>query len=106
MIITYSQRLLEALLNIDNNNNIVNNTNEYILIEIKDKAHSLSLSLSLSLSKLIQIKKEKRQVNIIQDKTNLSLSLSLEPTIYCTRGEHTNHTSPKLFYIHSTLCFI
>jgi hypothetical protein len=53
MMITYSQRLLEALLNIDKYNNIVNNTKEYKLIEIKGKAHnsrSLSLSLSLSLS--------------------------------------------------------
>ena len=53
MMITYSQRLLEALLNIDKYNNIVNNTKEYKLIEIKGKAHnsrSLSLSLSLSIS--------------------------------------------------------
>jgi hypothetical protein len=47
MIITYSQRSLEALLDIDKYNNIVNNTKEYKLIEIKDKTH-LSLSLSLS----------------------------------------------------------
>ena len=53
MMITYSQRLLETLLNIDKYNNIVNNTKEYKLIEIKDKAHiSLSLSLSLSLPPL------------------------------------------------------
>jgi hypothetical protein len=43
MMITYSQRLLETLLNIDKYNNIVNNTKEYKLIEIKDKAH-ISLS--------------------------------------------------------------
>ena len=53
MMITYSQRLLETLLNIDKYNNIVNNTKEYKLIEIKDKSHiSLSLSLSLSHSSL------------------------------------------------------
>ena len=58
MRITYNQRLLVALLNIDKYNNIVNNTKEYNLIKRKDKTIikyekrqiSLSLSLSLSLS--------------------------------------------------------
>jgi hypothetical protein len=54
MRITYSQRLLVALLNIDKYNNIKNNTKEYQLIKRKDKtrrkSRSLSLSLSLSLS--------------------------------------------------------
>ena len=36
MRITYSQRLLVALLNIDTDNNIMNNTKEYKLIERKD----------------------------------------------------------------------
>ena len=61
MRITYSQRLLLALLNIDKYNNIVNNTKEYNLIKRKDKTIikyekrqiSLSLSLSLSLSQSI-----------------------------------------------------
>jgi hypothetical protein len=57
MRITYSQRLLAALLNIDTDNNIMNNTKEYKLMKSKDKTikyktrhNSLSLSLSLSLS--------------------------------------------------------
>jgi len=37
MRITYSQRLLVALLNIDIDNNIMNNTKEYTLIKRKDK---------------------------------------------------------------------
>jgi hypothetical protein len=37
MRITYSQRLLVALFNIDKYNNIVNNTKEYKLIKRKDK---------------------------------------------------------------------
>jgi hypothetical protein len=37
MIITYSQRLLVALLDIDKYNNIVNKTKEYKLIKRKDK---------------------------------------------------------------------
>jgi hypothetical protein len=49
MMITYSQRSLEALLNIDKYNNIVNNTKEYKVIEIKE-IRDISLSLSLSLS--------------------------------------------------------
>ena len=49
MMITYCQRLLVDLLNIDTENNITNNTKEYKLI--------------------------KRQDNIIQD-TTLSLSLN------------------------------
>ena len=48
-MITYSQRSLEALLNIDKYNNIVNNTKEYKVIEIKE-IRDISLSLSLSLS--------------------------------------------------------
>jgi hypothetical protein len=62
MMITYSQRSLEALLNIDKYNNIVNNTKEYKVIEIKEiRDISLSLSLSLSLLKviIIDIKKER-----------------------------------------------
>ena len=61
-MITYSQRSLEALLNIDKYNNIVNNTKEYKVIEIKEiRDISLSLSLSLSLLKviIIDIKKER-----------------------------------------------
>jgi hypothetical protein len=51
MRLTYSQRLLVALLNIDKYNNIVNNTKEYKLIKRKDKTKiSLLLSLSLPLS--------------------------------------------------------
>jgi hypothetical protein len=37
MMITYSQRILVALLNIDTDNNIMNNTKEYKLIKRKDK---------------------------------------------------------------------
>ena len=37
MRITYSQRLLVALLNIDKYNSIVNNTKEYKLMKRKDK---------------------------------------------------------------------
>jgi hypothetical protein len=37
MRITYSQRLLVALLNIDTDNNIMNNTKEDKLIKRKDK---------------------------------------------------------------------
>ena len=37
MRITYSQRLLVALLNIDTDNNIMSNTKEYKLIQRKDK---------------------------------------------------------------------
>ena len=48
MRITYSQRLLVALLNIDKYNNIMNNTKEYKLIKRQDKK-KISLSLSLSL---------------------------------------------------------
>jgi hypothetical protein len=51
MRITYSQRLLAALLNIDTDNNIMNNTKEYKLMKSKDKTikyktrhNSLSLS--------------------------------------------------------------
>ena len=60
MRITYSQRLLVALLNIDKYNNIVNNT------------------------KRMQINKKKRQHNnIVQDKTkNLFLALSLKGDYY------------------------
>jgi hypothetical protein len=36
MRITYRQRLLVALLNIDTDNNIMNNTKEYKLIKRKD----------------------------------------------------------------------
>jgi hypothetical protein len=50
MRITYSQRLLVALLNIDKYNNIKNNTKEYQLIKRKDKTRRKSRSLSLSLS--------------------------------------------------------
>jgi hypothetical protein len=44
MRITYNQRLLVALLNIDKYNNIVNNTKEYQLIKRKDKTRRKSLS--------------------------------------------------------------
>jgi hypothetical protein len=37
MRITYSHRLLVALLNIDTHNNIMNNTKEYEIIKRKDK---------------------------------------------------------------------
>ena len=55
MMITYCQRLLVDLLNIDTENNIRNNTKEYKLIKrqdniIQDTNLSLSLSLSLPLS--------------------------------------------------------
>ena len=56
MRITYNQRLLVALLNIDKYNNIVNNTKEYNMIKRKDKTiikyekRQISLSLSLSQS--------------------------------------------------------
>jgi hypothetical protein len=60
MRITYSQRLLLALLNIDKYNNIVNNTKEYNLIKRKDKTiikyekRQISLSLSLSINQSIK----------------------------------------------------
>jgi hypothetical protein len=60
MRITYSQRLLVALLNIDKYNNIVNNTKEYNLIKRKDKTiikyekRQISLSLSLSINQSIK----------------------------------------------------
>jgi hypothetical protein len=37
MRITYSHRLLVALLNIDTHNNIMNNTKKYEIIKRKDK---------------------------------------------------------------------
>jgi hypothetical protein len=45
MRITYNQRLLVALLNIDKYNNIMNNTKEYKLIKRKDKTRRKSRSL-------------------------------------------------------------
>ena len=53
MMITYCQRLLVDLLNIDTENNITNNTKEYKLIKRQDNIiqdTTLSLSLSLSLN--------------------------------------------------------
>jgi hypothetical protein len=53
MRITYSQRLLAALLNIDTDNNIMNNTKEYKLMKSKDKTIKYKTRHNtLSLSKL------------------------------------------------------
>jgi uncharacterized membrane protein YbaN (DUF454 family) len=75
MRLTYSQRLLVALLNIDKYNNIVNNTKEYKLIKRKDKTKislllSLSLSLSLSLPLLKVIIIDNNKVRIWEDQMN------------------------------------
>jgi len=66
-MITYSQRLLVALLNIDKYNNIKNNTKEYQLIKRKDKTRRKSLSLSLSLSLIII---DNNKVMIREDQMN------------------------------------
>ena len=67
MRITYNQRLLVALLNIDKYNNIVNNTKEYQLIKRKDKTRRKSLSPSLSLSLIII---DNNKVMIREDQMN------------------------------------
>ena len=67
MRITYSQRLLVALLNIDKYNNIMNNTKEYKLIKRKDKTRRKSRSLSLSLSLIII---DNNKVMIREDQMN------------------------------------
>jgi hypothetical protein len=74
MRITYSQRLLAALLNIDTDNNIMNNTKEYKLMKSKDKTikyktrhNSLSLSLSLSLIMFLHQKECLKDVTLINN---------------------------------------
>ena len=72
MRITYSQRLLVAILNKDKYNNIVNNTKEYKLIKRTDKTiiyyktRQISLSLSLSLLKVIFIYNNKVRIRLVK----------------------------------------
>jgi hypothetical protein len=70
MRITYSQRLLVAILNKDKYNNIVNNTKEYKLIKRTDKTiiyyKTRQISLSLSLLKVIFIYNNKVRIRLVK----------------------------------------
>jgi hypothetical protein len=70
MRITYSQRLLVAILNKDKYNNIVNNTKEYKLIKRTDKTiiyyMTRQISLSLSLLKVIFIYNNKVRIRLVK----------------------------------------
>jgi hypothetical protein len=72
MRITDSQRLLVALLNIDTDNNIMNNTKEYKLIKRKDKTIYPDVPLSLSLRYKVKLFNSMSSLDI-EDESHVSL---------------------------------